>query len=101
MAAWDKWQRDAQGREIVSGYEMKHRRAAVRFALANLQRQRPLILKELASYPISREHTLWAYVLLRQDVTRARDAVANAVVAKNPNASPYRRARAGYDALPT
>jgi hypothetical protein len=100
MAAWDKWQKDEQGREIISGYEMKARRANVRWSVAELQRQRPRILKELANYPISREATLWGYVILRRDVAKARAAVANAVVAKAPNASPYQRARRGYEALP-
>ena len=102
MAAWDKWQKDAQGREIISGYEMKRRKALLRWCQAEMAKTRPVCIRTLmnARWRSSREDTVWSYLTCRQQLQRARAALANVVVAKNPNASPYQRARRGYDALP-
>ena len=101
MTAWDKWQKDAQGREIISGYEMQRRRKLVRWCQAEMAKTRPVCIKILmnAKWRSSREDTIWAYLNARRDLHRALDAVANAVVAKDPNASPYQRAKRGYSAL--
>lgn len=102
MAAWDKWHKDEQGREIISGYEMKARRKHLRWCQTEMAKTRPACLKHIRAktWRISREDTVWAYLLARQQLNRALAAIANAVVAKAPNASPYQRARRGYDALP-
>jgi hypothetical protein len=102
MAAWDKWQKDAQGREIISGYEMKARRQFLRWCEAEMAKTRPACVESLRTkqWQLSRNDVVWKYLLARHDLNRARASISNAVVAKNPNASPYQRARRGYDAIP-
>jgi hypothetical protein len=95
------WQKDSEGREMISAYELKKRRKHLAHVEADLRRIRSLVLKSLRdrSWSISRSTTIWGYLLARKHVTQARAAITGAVVQKAPNWSHAVRASRGWATL--